>query len=194
MARLGPIESASLSDMQRKVAHEIAAGPRGGLRGPFWPWLRSPDLADRAQKLGEFLRFETSLPRRLVELAILVTARRWTAQFEWYAHAPLAREAGLGEAVIAAIAAGTPPDFREDDERVVYSLCSELYESSRVREQTYRDACRMLGERGVVELVGILGYYALVSMTLNVFEVAVPEPAPPPLRESGPVTAAGDRV
>src|SRR5262245_20061274 len=175
MPRLGEIERARLSDEQRRIVDEIASGPRGGLRGPSWPWLRSPVLADRAQKLGEFVRFNSTLPPRLFELAVLVTASIWKAQFEWYAHAPLAKKAGLGDEVVDALQRGARPSFAKPDEAAVYEFATELYARRRVSDGTYAAAVVQLGERGVVELVGVLGYYALVSMTLNVFGVEVPD-------------------
>ena len=179
MPRLGEIDRARLSDEQRRVADQIQSGPRGGLAGPFWPWLRSPGLADRAQKLGEFVRFNSTLSQRLFELAVLVTAQHWKAQFEWYAHAPLARKAGLGEDIITAVQAGTRPKFANADEAAVYYFATELYARRRVGDAAYAAALAHLGEQGVVELVGILGYYALVSMTLNVFGIEVRQGAPP---------------
>ncbi len=188
MARLGPLDLDSLSDAQRKVADQIRSGPRAGLAGPFWPWLRSPDLADRAQRLGEFVRFRTSLPQRLVELAVLFTARTWRAQFEWYAHAPIARKEGLAEEVVQALLDAKPPRFERDDEAAVYDLCRELYETRRVGDKTYARVTQLLGDQGAVELVGVLGYYALVSMTLNAFAVDLPKGVEPPFLES----AAGE--
>lgn len=179
MPRLGEIDRARLTEEQRRVAEQIQSGPRGGLAGPFWSWLRSPELADRAQKLGELVRYNSTLPPRLFELAVLVTAQHWKAQFEWYAHAPLARKAGLGESIIAAIQAGARPNFTVADEAAVYDFATELYARRRVGDATYAATLAHLGERGVVELVGILGYYALVSMTLNVFGIEVPQGAPP---------------
>jgi 4-carboxymuconolactone decarboxylase len=183
MPRLGEIDRARLNDEQRRVADEIKSGPRGGLAGPFWPWLRNPELAERAQKLGELVRYNSSLPPRLFELAVLVTAHHWKAQFEWYAHAPLARKAGLGDEIIAAIHAGTRPQFAKDDEAAVYDFAVELYARKRVSDAVYASAVAHLGERGAVELVGILGYYALVSMTLNTFGIEVPEGTAPPFLE-----------
>ena len=183
MPRLGEIDRARLTERQRQVADEIQAGPRGGLAGPFWPWLRSPDLAERAQKLGELVRFHSTLSPRLFELAVLVTAHHWKAQFEWYAHAPLARKAGLGEDIIAAIQAGAKPNFARSDEAAVYDFAAELYVRKRVSDATYAAAVKHLGERGAVELVGILGYYALVSMTLNTFAIELPPGNAPPFRE-----------
>jgi 4-carboxymuconolactone decarboxylase len=183
MPRLGEIDRARLSEEQRRVADQIQSGPRGGLGGPFWPWLRSPMLADRAQKLGEFVRFNSTLSPRLFELAVLLTAHHWKAQFEWYAHAPLARKAGLGEDVIAAIQAGAKPSFARPNEAAVYDFAVELYARKRVSDAAYAAAVTHLGERGAVELVGILGYYALVSMTLNTFGIDVPPGNTPPFRE-----------
>lgn len=183
MPRLGEIDRARLSEEQRRVADEIQSGPRGGLAGPFWPWLRSPVLAERAQKLGEFLRYNSSLPPRLFELAVLVTARHWKAQFEWYAHAPLARKAGVSDEVVAAIQAGTRPDFAKADEAAVYDFAVELYARKRVSDAVYAAAVAEIGERGAVDLVGVLGYYALVSMTLNAFAVEVPKGTAPPFPE-----------
>src|SRR5688572_20591024 len=116
MARLGELDRAALSEAQRKIADEIRSGPRGILSGPFWPWLRSPELADRAQRLGEFVRFRTSLPQRLVELAVLFTAHTWRAQFEWYAHAPIARREGLSETTVRALFEGARPPQLQPDE------------------------------------------------------------------------------
>ena len=186
MPRLPELELDALDDEQRRIADEITGGPRGGLSGPFRPWLNSPVLADRAQKLGAYVRYDTSLPPRLSELAILFTARHWTAQFEWYAHAPMARTGGLPDDVIDAIQRGDRPDFAADDEAAVYDFCVELYETSRVSDPTYARVVKHLGTRGAVDLVGILGYYALVSMTLNVFEVTVPDGESLPLSEDLP--------
>jgi 4-carboxymuconolactone decarboxylase len=183
MPRLGEIDRARMSEEQRRVADDIKSGPRGGLAGPFWPWLRSPEMAERAQKLGELVRFHSTLAPRLFELAVLVTAHHWKAQFEWYAHAPLAREAGLGDEIIAAIHEGKRPNFAKPDEAAVYEFATELYAKKRVGEATYAAALAHLGERGTVELVGVLGYYALVSMTLNTFGIEVPAGTEPPFRE-----------
>ncbi len=181
MARVSDLSREDMNEEQGRVADEIAAGPRGGLRGPFPAWLRSPTLADRAQKLGEFCRFNTSLEPRLSELAILVTARHWTAQYEWYAHAKIAREAGVADEIIEAIRNRETPEIADPDEALVYSLASEYYASHRVGAETYAQAVERLDEHGVVELVGVMGYYGLVAMTLNVFEMELPEGEPQPL-------------
>lgn len=184
MSRLPSLEPKDLTDEQRKVLDDIRAGPRGattGIRGPFAGWLASPELADRAQHLGALLRFGTSVPARLKELGILYVARTWTAQFEWYAHKKFAIEGGLSLDVIDAIEARRRPDFANDDEAAVYNFCVELHETHTVSDACFEEAKKHLGEAGVSELVGVLGYYTLVSMTLNVFEIPMPEGEPPPL-------------
>ena len=191
MSRMTLLTPAELKSEQLRVYEAIGAGPRGGsiaspsggLMGPFNAWLRSPGLADPAQKLGAFLRFQTTLPARLSELAILITARHWSAQFEWHAHEPLARKGGLAPEIIAAIKARQRPPFANDDEELVYDFCTAVYETRGVDERTYKAAVAAFGEQGVVELVGLLGYYAFVSMTLNVFEAPLPDGVAPPLSD-----------
>jgi 4-carboxymuconolactone decarboxylase len=181
MARHKDLDPATLDAAQRRIWDEIAAGPRGNVPPPLQVWLRNPTLAEHAQRLGAFARYGTSLPPRLSELAILMTARHWTAQYEWFHHEGFARKAGLDPAVIAAIAERRTPDFEKADEQAVYDLCSVFYRTHRVDDATYRAAVAQLGETGVVELVAIMGYYAFISMTLNVFEVPVPPGTKPPL-------------
>jgi 4-carboxymuconolactone decarboxylase len=181
MARLERLDMETLSEEQRQVADAIRSGPRGGLRGPFEPWLRSPGLADPAQKLGEYCRFNSSLPKDLSELAILLTGKHWRAQFEFWAHARLGREAGLPDEIIEAVRTGAMPAFRREEERVIYDFVTEYFRTNRVSNETYQRAIKAFGERGVVDLVGVVGYYGLVSMTLNVFEIEVPEGEREPL-------------
>ncbi|MDP6707556.1 MAG: carboxymuconolactone decarboxylase family protein [Alphaproteobacteria bacterium] len=181
MPRITELKPEEMNDAQARIAGEIAAGPRGGLRGPFPAWLRSPELADRGQKLGEFIRFNTSFPPTLSELAILITARHWTAQYEWYAHARIAREAGIDAAVIEAIAKRERPPLDTEEAEIIYDFCTENYATHRVGDGLYARAVDAFGEKGVAELVGIMGYYTLVAMTLNVFELSVPEGEPEPL-------------
>jgi len=180
--RFPPIAAESMTPQQRETADAIASGPRGGLRGPFQAWLRSPELADRLQRVGEFVRFSSSVPARLNELAILITARAWDAQFEWWAHHRLALEAGLDPAIAKAIAEGRRPASMQADEAVVYDFCTELRATRRVSDATVARALHLLGEQGVIELIGVSGYYDIVSMTLNVAEVALPEGVEPPLK------------
>lgn len=181
MSRLPELDPETMSPEQRQVYDDIISGPRGKIQGPFNSWLRSPELCGHAQRLGAFCRFGSSLPPRLSELAILTVARHMTCQVEWYLHEPIAREAGVSEAVIAAIQARRDPGFENEDERVVYTAAKNLLETHRMSDQAYADALQYLGERGVVDLVGVVGYYIFVALTLNGFEVPVPDDADPPL-------------
>lgn len=185
MPRLTPLPLEEMTPEQRVVAEKILVGPRGGIRGPFEAWLRSPELADRAQALGEFCRFNTSLAPHLSELAIILTGKHWSSQYEFFAHARLARQAGLPEETIEAVRTGQQPTFRDEEEAAVHAFVTEYLAKHRVSDATYQRALAAFGERGIVDLIGIVGYYGLVSMTLNVFEVALPEGEPLPLREPG---------
>lgn len=175
MGRLTALTNETMTAEQRRVADAIRSGPRGGMRGPFEAWLRSPELADHAQKLGAYARFGTGLPADVMELAILLTGAHWKAQFEFWAHARLGRQAGLPDDVIEAVRVGQKPALSRDDLAVVYELVSEYFATNRVSDTTYGRAVEVLGEKGVVDVIGIVGYYGLVSMTLNTFEVEVPE-------------------
>lgn len=166
---------------QRAAADAIRSGPRRGLRGPFQAWLRSPELANRLQRVGEFVRFNSSVPARLNELAILITARAWDAQFEWWAHHQLALQAGLDPAVATDIAEGRRPASMKADEAVVYDFCTELRANRNVSDATLKAAIELLGEQGVVDLIAVSGYYDIVSMTLNVAEVPLPDGLASPL-------------
>jgi 4-carboxymuconolactone decarboxylase len=170
-----------MTPQQREVAEAIASGPRKSLGGPFNAWLRSPELADRAQKVGEYIRFNSSVPKRLNEFAILITARAWDAEYEWYAHYPLALAAGLKPDVAADLANHKRPAAMAADEAAVYDFLTELRRDRRVSDPTYARAKAILGQKGVIDLIGVAGYYDLVSMTLNVAEVRPPEPGPLPL-------------
>jgi 4-carboxymuconolactone decarboxylase len=180
--RLKPLEDKEMSDAQRKVYREIASGPRGGVRGPFNALLRSPELADRAQKLGEYVRFNASLPEQLKEFAILITARHWSAQYEWHAHHAHAMKAGLPPAIAADLAEGRRPAGMNDDAAAVYDFCRELHETKTVGNAAYATVLEKFGERGVVDLIAISGYYTLVSMVLNVERRPIPGGGPLPLR------------
>ena len=180
--RFKELDKTEMTDAQRKAYDGIVSGPRGGARGPFNALLRSPDLADRVQRVGEYVRFNSSLPRHLNELAILVVARYWTAQYEWYAHRQLALEAGLSPAIADDLAAGKRPAGMKDDEAALFDFCKELHETKAVSDATYARALEHFGERGVIDLVGVSGYYTLVSMVLNVDRHPLPEgvaPLPP---------------
>ncbi|WP_186145656.1 carboxymuconolactone decarboxylase family protein [Burkholderia gladioli] len=167
--RLPPFDTASASDEQRAVLDEILAGPRGNLNGPFLGWIHSPVLAQHAQRLGAFCRYQTGLPLRLSELAILATAARWRSQAEWHIHLPIALEAGVPAAVAEAIRRGETPVFDDVDDALVHRFATELYDTQRVSDATYDAALARFGHEVVINLVGLLGYYALVAMTLNVF-------------------------
>jgi 4-carboxymuconolactone decarboxylase len=175
MARLPDLAPEKMSPAQRKVHDAIVAGPRGVVQGPLKVWLNSAELASRAQELGAFCRYHTSLPKRLSELAIITTGAHWKAGFEWFVHAPEAIRAGIEPAVVDAIHAGREPSFAKADEAALYAFTRELLEKRRVSDATYQRAVAALGETGTVELVGILGYYALISMTIVAFEVPVPD-------------------
>jgi 4-carboxymuconolactone decarboxylase len=181
MPRLAPLDFDNLSTEQKEVADAIRSGPRGGLRGPFEAWLRAPGLADTAQKLGAYCRFGSSLPADINELAIILTGKHWKAQFEFWAHARLAIQAGLDPAIVEAVRTGSEPPLTREIERVVYTVVTEYLASHRLSDTTYRRAIETIGERGLVDLIGVVGYYGLVSMTLNVFEVGLPEGEPNPL-------------
>jgi 4-carboxymuconolactone decarboxylase len=150
--------------------------------GPFNAWMRSPDLGNRLQNVGEYIRYRTSLPPRLNEFAILITAREWTSQYEWYAHYPLAMKAGLNAKVADELALGKRPSAMSDVEAAVYEFCIQLHRTRNVDDATFNRALALFGERGVVDLVGVSGYYTAVSMTLNVAQVMPPEGAPLPLK------------
>ncbi len=151
----------------------------GGLRGPFNPWLYAPEVGRRVADLGAHLRFGTSIDRRLLELAIITVGARWKAEFEWWAHVPMAREQGVTEPVIEAIGRGETPTFEHDDERIVYAVARQLGEDGHIDAAAYAEAQALLGDRGMVELVTLCGYYVLVSYTLNAFDIGLPAGNPP---------------
>jgi len=173
-----PPDPASLRPEQRRIYDAIVSGPRGQVRGPLAIWLHRPGLADHAQALGQYCRYGSSLPPRLSELAILVTARIWSAEFEWWAHKQHALNAGLDPAVVDAIRDGREPAFASAEESLVYRFSTILNHERAVPDALYREAVELLGEGGVIDMTGILGYYALVSMTLKVFAVEPPGDAP----------------
>ncbi len=167
-----------MTPAQRKVAEAIVAGPRKSLGGPFNTWLRSPELADKLQQVGEHLRFHSSVPPKLNEFAILITARAWDADYEWSAHYPLAMKAGLEPSVAADLASGIRPKAMLADEAAVYDFVTELRRTHRVSDPTYATARKALGDQWIVDLVALTGYYDLVSMTLNTAQVAAPADGP----------------
>ena len=179
--RFPVIPPGAMSPEQKAIADAIVA-TRGSLNGPFNAWLRDPALADRLQKLGEQIRFHSSLPSALNEFAILITARHWTSQFEWYAHYPLAMKAGLEPQVAADLAAGDRPRAMTPDEAAIYDFSISLHITGNADDVTYKAVVDRFGEQGVVDLIAVNGYYDLVSMTLNVARVTVPPGSPPPLK------------
>jgi len=183
MARTPDLVYAALDADQRRVYDAIVAGPRGQVQGPLKVWLQSAALADRAQALGAFCRFGTSLPPRLSELAIIVTGAHWRAGYEWFAHAPIAIKAGIDPTAVEAIRTGKEPKLAQADEAAVYAFAHELMTRQAVSEGTYQNAIKQLGQKGVVELTGILGYYGLISMTIKAFEVPLPAGTPEPFAD-----------
>ena len=181
--RFKPLVESALSEAQLKAVREVASGPRGQLNpdGPSALLLRSPDLMSRTQKVGEYLRFNSSLPRRLNEFAILITARQWNAQLEWFVHQPLAVKAGVAPAVTADLAQGRHPAGMAEDEEIVYQFCKEVHETKTVSDSVFKAAVDKFGERGVIDLIGLTGYYTMLAMVLNVARQPLPDGAPPPL-------------
>lgn len=182
MPRLDP--PATLDAEQRRVHNGIAAGPRGRVEGPLGIWLHSPQLAETAQALGAFCRFHSSLEPRLSELAILVCGAAWQSGFEWAVHAPIGIAAGLRSDVVENIRCGRKPKFDADDEAVVYDFTVYLLKYRQVKDKIYSRAVRTLGPRTVVDLVGIIGYYSFICMTINVFNVPTPNGVTDPFSES----------
>ena len=181
MPRLAPLDPATFTPEQQRVAEAITSSRGSIANGPFLPWMRSPELCDRAQHLGDFCRYHSSLEPFLSEFAIIVTARYWKAQYEFYAHARMAAQAGVPDAIIEAVRVGASPPLEDERHRAIYTFVTEFFATHRVTDETYERAKAALTERGIVDLVGIVGYYSLVSLTLNVFEVGLPEGEPLPL-------------
>jgi 4-carboxymuconolactone decarboxylase len=178
--RLPELTEDKLDGTQQALLSSMRAGPRGDrvkLGGPFGVYMHAPRYGELTQQLGAFVRFKTSLSPRLSEFAILCTARLWRAQYEWHAHAPIAEKAGVKAEAIADLKAGRTPKKVAADERAIFDFVQELYKKRRVGERTYRRVQGFLGDAGMVELTGILGYYAGVSMILNVFNVPLPDGA-----------------
>ena len=168
-------EPGSMSDDQKQVYDQIVSGPRGTIVGPLRAALHNPSLADKWQKLGQVLRFETSLPKRLNEVAILVTARRWNSAVEWAIHAGDAERAGLDIQIIEAISSGKVPDFKDDIAAAeIYEFAVQLVQSGDTDQNSYTAIVKRWGEIGVVELTAVVGYYSMVAMTLNVHRIPIP--------------------
>ena len=164
---------------QRRVYEDIVRSRGTWLNGPYAPLLHSPELADKAQAFGELVRYRTSLEPRLSELAIVITARHWDCQFEWIQHEKIARKAGVADATCDAIARGTKPLLADEKEEAIYAFASQLLARHFVDEATYAQTQELLGVKGVVELVAVVGYYSFIAMTLNAHKVPLPAGATP---------------
>lgn len=173
--RMPALPEAAMDEAQRKAAAELTAGPRGGVKGPFVALLRSPDLMDRLQRVGEYLRFNSGLEARITEFVTLLVARDWVQQFEWCTHVPIALKAGLSEDVISALRDGRRPNSMRVDEQAVYDLLEELSRTKGVADATYGAAVKLFGERGVIDVLGVAAYFTALSMVMN----AVHTPPPP---------------
>lgn len=171
MARLQTIENKDMTERQKQIHDEIVSGPRGQVRGPLSIWLYRPELADRAQRLGQYCRYDTSLEPRLSELAILTTARIWDAAFEWQAHVPHALAGGVDSSIIDSLSADQTPSFVSKDEEIVYAVTREINITRQLSDDTYNQVVKILGVEATVDLIGLLGYYALISMTINAFKI-----------------------
>lgn len=180
--RMPPIAADKMTEAQKKAVADIIAGPRGHLVGPFIPLLRSPEFMARLQKTGEYLRFNSALEPRQTELAVLVTARHWSQNFEWHHHRNLAEKAGLKPAICDALAEGRRPSDMADDEAVIYDFLDELIRTRTVSDATWTRALSRFGERGIIDMIGLHGYYSLLAMILNATHAPLPEGATPGLK------------
>lgn len=179
--RFPRLSSEQYTEEQKAVAAAITASPRGEVRGPYVPLLHHPALAAKLQELGEQLRWKGKLPKRLLELAVLITARRWTCQHEWFMHEKLAREAGLDPLIIASVSQRIVPANLPPEEAMVYAFCSEAHASGRVSDATFEELRHRFGLDGALELLVICGYYSLMAMVLNTAGLPLPDNAEPPL-------------
>jgi 4-carboxymuconolactone decarboxylase len=180
--RFRPLTYDKLTPEQKTMVEHLFAGERGGMNGPFNVTLRSPEMGDLAQKLGAQLRFHSSLSNRLNEMAILMTARFWNAQYEWSAHRKNAITAGLSPAVIEAIATGKRPSPMQPDEEAIYNFGDELLRTREVSDAAFKGVVDKFGERGAVDLTGVMGYYCFVSMMLNIDRYPLPDGEKPELK------------
>ena len=180
--RMPPIPADQLSDAQRQAAQTFAEGRGYALRGPFVPLLRSPEVMLRAKAMGDYLRFKSVLAPRLNEMVILITAREWTQQYEWQAHYPAALKAGLRREIADAIADGTRPVGMAEDEEIAYDTATEILRLKRVSDTTYRRAVAKFGEQGVIDLLGVVGYYNFLAIVMNATRTGMPQGVPEPLK------------
>lgn len=179
--RMPEIPHARMTEDQKKAAAEIAAGPRGEVKGPFVAFLRSPELMRRVQKVGEYVRFICPIDKRLTEFAAIIGARAWSQQFEWWAHYRQALEAGLKREIADAVAEGRRPTGMAEDEEIVYDTLTELINTKGVSDPTYARAVAKFGEQGLIDLISVVGYYTFLAMVMNVARTGVPEGRPLPL-------------
>ena len=180
--RFKPLTWDEMTPAQKKMLEDLVAGPRSGANGPFNVLLRSPQMGNIAQQFGASTRFNPSMPRKLNEMAIIITARYWTSQYEWAAHKRAALDAGLNPAIVDAIQNGRRPTGMAKDEEAVYTFCSELLKTKQVSDSTFAAAKAAVGEKGVVDLIGVMGWYHTVSMLLNVDRYPLPEGQQPELK------------
>ena len=180
--RFKPLTYDQLTPEQKTMADHLLSGERGGMNGPFNVTLRSPEVGDQAQKLGALLRFHTTLPNRLNEMAILMTARFWNAQYEWTAHKRAALKAGLSPTIVDAIATGKRPAPMQADEEALYNFAHDLLETRQVSDASFKAAVEKFGERGAVDLTGVMGYYCFVSMMLDIDRYPLPDGEKPELK------------
>jgi len=173
--RMPPISLERMTEPQKKAAEELASGPRGGVRGPFVPLLRSPELMSRLQKVGEYLRYHSALDTRLNEFVMLIVSRHWTQQYEWCVHYPLALKAGLKPEIAEAVAEGRRPSGMAEDEAIAYDFCDELLRTHGVSETTYQQVVAKFGEHGLIDMVGLVGYFTTVAMVMNVAHTPPPD-------------------
>jgi 4-carboxymuconolactone decarboxylase len=166
--RMPALSTESMDEAQREAAQELIDGPRGAVFGPFIPLLRSPELMSRLQKVGEYIRFHSALETRINEFVMLIVSRQWTQQFEWRMHYPLALKAGVAKEVLVALGEGRRPAGMREDEQIAYDLCEELARTHGVSDFTYQQAVAQFGERGVIDMLGLVGYFSTVSMIMNV--------------------------
>jgi 4-carboxymuconolactone decarboxylase len=180
--RFKPLTTEQLTPAQRKMIEHLLSGERAGVNGPFNVLLRSPEMGDLAQQFGAEMRYHSSIPRKLNEFAILITAAHWRSQYEWYAHHRDGLKYGLEAPVMDSLAAGKRPSPMDADEEIVYNFCHELLNKTQVSDANFKAAVTKFGERGVVDLIGTMGYYNMVSMLLNVDRYPLPEGVKPALK------------
>jgi 4-carboxymuconolactone decarboxylase len=180
--RMPAIPFDKMNELQKKYAEEIIKGPRGALYGPFIPLIRSPELMDRSQRIGEYLRYKSAIGNKLTEFVIMITARQWTQQVIWAIHEPIVLKAGVKPEIIKAIADGRRPVGMSEDEDILYNFCMELHTNKNISDVTYDRALKRFGEQGVIDTLGINGYYTLIAMVMNGTRTAVPDNKPAPLK------------